>query len=128
MRTAPTVIQAGAGFCMNTTKIGHQAEATAVAYLEDRDFEVIDRNWRSRYCEIDIIACRREAIYFIEVKYRITNDYGRGLDFISPPKLKQMAFADQIWIHNHSWPGDYRLAAIEVSGKQFKVTGFLPDL
>lgn len=99
---------------MSTTGLGRAAEAAAADYLSAKGYEILDTNWRRRVCEIDIIAKRRDVIYFIEVKYRTRAGQGSGLDYVTPKKLKQMSFAADIWVAENNWPGDYRLLAVEV--------------
>ncbi|HEX3568296.1 MAG TPA: YraN family protein [Candidatus Saccharimonadales bacterium] len=113
---------------MNTTAIGRRAEAVAAAFLERKGCRIIDRNWRTRMCEIDVIAQRADSVYFCEVKYRASNKQGSGIDYITPKKLQQMRFAAESWVHAHAWQGDYQLCAIEVSGSAFRVTAVVKDL
>ena len=107
---------------MNSFETGRKAEQAAAAYLERHNCQIIVQNWRTRLCEIDIIAKRDNTIYFCEVKYRKTNQHGSGIEYITPHKLKQMHFAAESWIHRHRWPGNFQLAAIEVSGEFFRIT------
>lgn len=113
---------------MNTTAIGRRAETEAAAFLERKGCRILDRNWRTRMCEIDVIAERASIIYFCEVKYRASNRQGSGIDYITPKKLEQMRFAAKSWVHAHAWSGDYQLCAIEVSGSTFHVTAVVKDL
>lgn len=113
---------------MTTFETGRKAEATAAAYLEKNGCKIVAQNWRTRWCEVDIIAERASVIYFCEVKYRRTNRQGAGLDYITPRKLEQMRFAAESWVHANSWQGEYQLAAIEVSGPDFRITGVVKDL
>lgn len=113
---------------MTTTDTGRQAEAAAAAFLEQKGCSIIARNWRTRMCEIDIVAKRGDTIYFCEVKYRRTQNQGSGLDYITPKKLQQMRFAAESWVHAHGFTGPYQLAAIEVSGLGFHVTAAVNDL
>jgi uncharacterized protein (TIGR00252 family) len=111
-----------------STAIGRQAETTAAAFLEARGCRIVDRNWRTRECEIDIIAERDGVMYFCEVKYRASNAYGSGLEYITAAKLRQMRLAARMWVHASNYRGTYRLAAIEVSGPEFRVTAALNDV
>ncbi len=113
---------------MTTTSTGRQAEATAAEYLQQQGFAILEQNWRTRYCEIDIVARKGQTVYFVEVKYRASDSWGEGLDYITPNKLKQMGFAAEVWVNSNNWSNDYQLAAIEVSGKDFAVTNFLLEL
>jgi uncharacterized protein (TIGR00252 family) len=107
---------------MTTTETGRKAEAAAAEFLKRKGCKIIVQNWRTRMCEIDIIAQRGKVVYFCEVKYRLTNHQGAGLDYITPKKLKQMQFAAESWAHKSGYMGDCQLCAIEVSGAEFSVT------
>lgn len=96
---------------------GYDAEELACKYLIDLGFEIIDRNWQNRWAEIDIIAKKSNRLYFIEVKSRVNTSQGSGLDYLTPKKLKQMAFSTQMWINEQNWSGEYQLSAISVDGK-----------
>ena len=108
---------------MTTFDTGRRAEAAAAAFLKYKGCTILDRNWRTRWCEIDIVAQRSAVIYFCEVKYRLHDRQGAGLDYITPKKLRQMHFAAELWLAKHVWRGDWQLCAIEVSGPAFRITG-----
>ncbi len=110
---------------MTSFNTGRQAENVAAEHLKKLGFKILEQNWRTRFCEIDIVAQRNGTIYFVEVKYRINNMQGSGLDYITPQKLRQMRYAAEFWVSKHSWDGDYNLAAIEVAGTDFRVTEFV---
>ncbi len=112
---------------MTTVTTGHKAEVAAADYLKKLGYKILDTNWRTRYCEIDIIAQRNKTIHFAEVKYRVRDSQGKGLDFITSTKLRQMRYAADLWVSQNEWDGDYLLSALEISGLDFKVTEFVPD-
>jgi len=105
---------------MSNHQSGHDAEKRAASYLATRGYKVLQLNWKTRYCEIDIVAEKSKAIYFIEVKYRQSNNWGGGLEYITPKKLKQMQFAAEMWVHEKSWQGDYQLAAVGISDEDIE--------
>jgi putative endonuclease len=107
---------------MTHTAIGQQAEAAAAHFLERKGCRIVERNWRTPRCEIDIVAERRNVLYVCEVKYRLTAAQGLGLDYITTTKLKQMRFAAESWVYDYRWNGEYVLCAIEVTGPGFTVT------
>ncbi len=113
---------------MTTFVSGRQAEAAAAQYLKDQGFKVLDQNWRTRWCEIDIVAQKAKTIYFVEVKYRRSDAFGGGLDYITPKKLEQMTFAAEMWVSQNRWSGDYQLSALEVSGADLQISNFVTDL
>ena len=95
-----------------------------VTHLVALGYKVLFKNWRTRRCEIDIVASKGKCVYFVEVKYRQQATQGSGFDYITAKKLKQMRFGAEMWVSEYRWTGDYCLAAAEVSGTDFLVTGF----
>lgn len=99
---------------MNTTERGNAGEDAAAEYLVSKGFEIIDRNWKTRVCEIDIIARRKKRLYFVEVKARRSVHFGAGVEYITAKKLSQMRFAAEMWVQQQDWKGNYQLSAISV--------------
>lgn len=113
---------------MTTFDTGRRAEAVAAVFLQRKGCEILNQNWRTRWCEIDIVARREQIIYFCEVKYRVRNTQGSGFEYITPQKLRRMRLAAESWVQRHAWQGEYQLCAVEVSGSRFTITGVLKDL
>lgn len=99
---------------LTTKEIGDGGEDLVCSYLQKSKFQIIDRNWRTRHCEIDIVAKKQGRIYFVEVKTRKSASYGSGLEYITRSKLKQMSFAAEMWVGANRWSGEYQLAAASV--------------
>ena len=108
--------------------MGHEAEEHAASYLAKLGYGIHEINWRTRFCEIDIIAKKNNTVYFVEVKYRKNDRQGRGLDYITPQKVRQMQFAAELWIQENNWHHSYQLAAVEMTGEYFTVTSFIPNI
>ncbi len=100
---------------------GHAAETRAAAYLTSQGFRVEQLNWKTRYCEIDIVAEKSGVMYFVEVKYRRNDRYGNGLEYVTAKKLQRMSFAAEVWVQQHQWRGSYQLAALGVDGEQMRL-------
>ena len=83
---------------MTTRQIGDKGEQAAVDWLAARGHEIVARNWRTRYCEIDIVSVKGEVLYFTEVKYRKNDDFGDGLAAITAKKQRQMRFAAELFL------------------------------
>lgn len=103
---------------MTNYRIGHDAEKQAAAYLKDIGFKIKELNWKTRYCEIDIVAEKDKTVCLVEVKSRRNNSQGAGYEYVTPKKLKQMHFAAEMWVQNHGWQGDYNLAVISIDGER----------
>ncbi|MCA9338492.1 ribonuclease HII [Candidatus Saccharibacteria bacterium] len=101
-----------------TKRIGDDAEEVAADYLRKNGHEILERNWKTKYCEIDIVSRHRDITYFTEVKYRRQANQGGGIAAITPKKLKQMEFAVAVYKKSHSEAsGDLRLAVASLSGE-----------
>lgn len=100
---------------------GRSGEDSAAHYLEAKGHKIIARNWKTKWCEIDIVSQIDNDFYFTEVKYRRD---GSGLDAITPKKLQQMRFAAELYLQDHPGAGA-QLAAVAVSGDDYEVTDFL---
>jgi uncharacterized protein (TIGR00252 family) len=110
---------------MNTTNTGREAEEAVAEYLHGQGYKILDQNWRTRWCEIDVVAQKGDTVFFVEVKYRRTSRQGDGLEYITNKKLQQMSFAAELWVSNHRWQGEYYLAAASVAGDNYQVTNFI---
>lgn len=107
-------------------QIGDEAEYVASEYLRSMGHEIIERNWKTKLCEIDIVARKEDTLYFVEVKYRKTSNQGGGVAAITLKKLRQMRFSVEVYTkYKHITNQDMRLAVITVSGKPSTVKSYL---
>lgn len=83
-----------------TLVIGSESEEVATKELIRLGHEIITRNWKTKYCEIDIISKLGDKLYFVEVKHRKNSFNGDGLAAITPKKIKQMKFAARLYLHS----------------------------
>ncbi|HSH18158.1 MAG TPA: YraN family protein [Candidatus Saccharimonadales bacterium] len=105
-----------AGLTVSTTDVGNVAEQAVAEELARQGFTVLQRNWRTKYCEVDIIARKDDVIWFIEVKYRQNEKFGDGLAYIGPGKLMHMQRAASLWTAQRRYHGEYTLGAVAVTG------------
>ena len=108
-----------------TTQVGNIAETEAANYLVRQGHEIIERNWKTKYCEIDIVSLYKNTLYFTEVKYRKKADQGDGLAAITPKKQNQMAFAARLFVSQYKSNNELLLAAASVSGEPPHVDAFI---
>jgi uncharacterized protein (TIGR00252 family) len=101
---------------MTTTSTGRLAEKIASDYLNHNGHHILSLNWRTRFCEIDIVSQTKDIVYFSEVKYRQNASWGDGLEAIGAKKLKQMELATRFWASSNNYEGDMRLLAINMTG------------
>ncbi len=113
---------------MTNYATGHQAERVAADYLHRQGYKIVEMNWRHVRAEIDIVAYRKQKLIFFEVKHRKNFNQGHGFDYITSNKLKQMAFAAELYVAMENYRGEYCLGAIELMGEDYQVTGCIDSL
>lgn len=108
---------------MNFSKLdqGRRGEQFAVEFLTSNGFHIIDRNFRIRGGEIDIIAIeidtqtKEQTLVFLEVKTRSSNDFGEPLEAIGYYKMRALIKATQFYKMKHpQLPNLMRIDAVSV--------------
>lgn len=74
---------------------GARAEAIAAAYLERRGLQVVARNFRTRFGEIDIVARDGDSLVFVEVRLRQSAAFGGAAESITTAKRARLVAAAQ---------------------------------
>ncbi len=82
----------------NKREIGNKYEDGAVKLLLSSGYEILERNYRVRAGEIDIIAQKDNTIIFIEVKYRSSIKFGYGIEAIDYRKMRRIYNAAKIYL------------------------------
>ncbi|TDD01338.1 YraN family protein [Nonomuraea diastatica] len=78
--------------------LGRQGEQLAVTYLEAQGMKVIERNWRCRHGEIDVIAEEGPSLIVVEVKTRSATSHGTALEGVSRAKLARLHMLAAKWL------------------------------
>ena len=111
---------------VTSKSLGDQAETAVVLYLQEKGHTILDRNWKNRFCEIDIVSSFDDVLYFTEVKYRSSLNQGGGIGAITSKKLQKMTFASELYVVNKKMRMINRqLAVSSVSGDQFTVENWI---
>jgi putative endonuclease len=86
-------------------ELGRAGEELAVAELERSGLIVLDRNWRCREGELDIVATDGHGTaVFCEVKTRRGVGYGTPLESVTPGKRRRLRRLAQLWLAGHRTP------------------------
>lgn len=88
---------------MNTRVIGSLQEDFAISYLEENGFEILERNFKCKIGEIDVIAKKDNIIRFIEIKYRKGNVVGGAFYAINQKKLIKISKIAEFYIMIHNF-------------------------
>ncbi len=95
-------------------QIGAQGETVAARYLERQGYAVIQRNYRSRHGEIDIIAVKQPYLCFCEVKTRGPGSYGTPAQAVVAAKRKRLIYTAKCYYYSHQTTLQPRFDVIEV--------------
>jgi putative endonuclease len=88
---------------------GLEAETLAALWLRARLYTILDRNYRIKGGEIDIVARRGRTIAFVEVKAR--GEFEEAVVALTPMKQRRIRRAANRWVATHPWAMGYTLRA-----------------
>ncbi len=78
--------------------LGRSGEGIATDWYEARGYEVLERNWRRREGEIDLIVRKGRAVVFCEVKTRTSDAFGTGAEAVLPAKQRRIRRLASRWL------------------------------
>ena len=99
---------------------GEWAEKLAAIYLEKQGCEIIERNFLSRFGELDIVAICEEELVIVEVRYRKSTNFGRPEETINRRKQQKVIAATEYYLKAHKKYADWpiRFDVVAVCGEQ----------
>jgi putative endonuclease len=97
---------------------GNLAEDRACKFLDENGYAIIERNFYSRFGEIDIIALKDEVIHFVEVKSAL--DYELAVQNITPSKLSKLIKTGDIYLKKNKLKTLYMYDALIVTPKKIE--------
>lgn len=96
-------------------RVGARGEDIACAHLRAHGYEIVERGYRTREGEVDIIARRAHTTVFVEVKTRSTAGFGGPLDAVTPAKQAKICRAAVAYLQaNDLWDAPCRFDAIGI--------------
>jgi len=111
---------------ITTKKIGDDAEDVVTKHLVSKGHVILERNWKTKFCEIDIVSLKSNTLYFTEVKYRKTQMQGGGIASVTQKKQKQMKFAAEFYIHSKNATNrEVKLTVVSLTGTPPEIEIFL---
>ena len=96
---------------------GARGEDTAVRHLADLGYSILDRNFKTRSGEVDIVARDGAIVVFVEVKRRETTGHGTAAEFVGPAKIRRVVSAARLYAARHGLseaPIRFDVVAIDV--------------
>ncbi|MCK4520792.1 YraN family protein [Candidatus Parcubacteria bacterium] len=96
----------------NNIKIGRIGEEIARDYLEDKGYDIIEQNCKTRYSEIDLIAKKDDVLVFIEVRTKTSERFGSPEETINKEKIRRLIRSADAYSAIKRWKGQYRIDAV----------------
>jgi putative endonuclease len=99
-------------------RTGAEGEEAAAEYLRRLGWKILDRNWRSRHLELDIVAEERDTVVFVEVKTRAEGGLQSPFEALIPTKKERLCRAAQAWLEAHeAWSRPCRFDLVCVTSR-----------
>ncbi|OGE64537.1 hypothetical protein A3J13_00725 [Candidatus Daviesbacteria bacterium RIFCSPLOWO2_02_FULL_36_8] len=100
---------------MDNKPSGNYGEDLACKYLKDLGYKILERNYRIRGGEIDIVAKDKEYLVFVEVKARWSHEYGLPSESITPWKIKALLKTAAFYCVKINWKDrPYRIDLVSI--------------
>ena len=99
---------------MNSYQTGLWGEWRAARYLKKQGLRIIEKRYRTRHGEIDLIAWDGDTLVFVEVKMRAKGKIGDGAAAVNGQKRRSIRYAAQIYLQSHP-VRDVRFDVIEIT-------------
>ena len=97
-----------------TKDSGDVGETLAESILIEKGYEIVDKNFRSKYGEIDIVAKNDDKLVFVEVKTRWSKRYGKPEEAVTPRKLKRIKRTIDYYLLVNKVKMSYRLEVVAI--------------
>jgi len=105
------------------TYVGLKGEKIAGEFLIRKGYRILERNWRYRKAEIDIVAQKGMTLAIVEVKTRSSDYYGNPQDFVNSKKIKLLVEAANAYVLKKNLDIEVRFDIIGILGTKhsFKI-------
>ena len=112
---------------MNKRAVGSGTEERAEEYLKAQGYEPFTRNYRCRAGEIDLVLKDGEYLVFAEVKYRRTEEYGRGEVHVDKRKQRTIYRVAEQFLYRFFPDGNYPPCRFDVVAIDGEKTVYFPN-
>jgi len=108
---------------MKKQQTGRLGEDLACRALKKKGYHIIERNYRCRYGEIDVVASKAGCLIFIEVRSRTGNSFGTAAESVTAVKRQHLVATAMDYLGSHdnlpdNWRVDFVSVSLDASGKQ----------
>ncbi len=111
---------------MDRQEVGKLGEKTAQKFLKKRGYRIRETGFRCRYGEIDIIAQRKDCLVFVEVRTKISLDFGTPEESITQAKKEKLIASALTYTNTHQklpplWRIDVVAIELDEKGKTRRI-------
>lgn len=94
--------------------LGKKGEQLALEFLQQNGYLILEKNYRFKKAEVDIIAQKESVLAVVEVKTRSSDYFGNPQDFVNPKKIKLLVSAIDNYIVEKDLDVDVRFDIIAI--------------
>jgi putative endonuclease len=93
---------------------GNRGESLACEFLQQKGYKILQRNYRSKWGEVDIVAKFDQTVVFVEVKTKTSDAYGEPWEMVNAWKIEQVKKMGEAWCREYGWEGRVRMDVMGV--------------
>ncbi len=101
---------------------GPWGEALAAEYLRKKRYKIVAHGYRSRFGEIDLIACDRRYLVFVEVKLRKNGDFAAAREYVDRRKQDRLRITASMYLSQNPTNLQPRFDIIEIYAPEGEMT------
>lgn len=107
----------------NKRAIGSRYEEKAAAFLQNQGFAILERNYRDRYGEVDLVAREGAYLVFVEVKYRSSLKNGYPEEAVHGRKQQRIRHGARYYLYQHHYSEDTpcRFDVVSIVGEEIRL-------
>lgn len=94
--------------------IGRKGEILAAEHLKDKSYQILERNYRFKKSEIDLVCLHDDLLVFVEVKTRSSRSFGEPESFVSEGQKESILKAAEQYMLDANWKGDLRFDIVAI--------------
>jgi putative endonuclease len=99
---------------------GRRAEDLAAAFLGAKGLEILERNFRAKVGEIDLVARDGDEVVFVEVRARSGRGHGGAAASVDASKRRKLVRAARLWLAARDWDGPCRFDVVALDGGELE--------
>ena len=100
----------------NCSERGQQSEDLACRYLQAQGLKLVERNFRSRHGEIDLVMQEGDTLVFVEVRFRQSDRFGGAAASVDFGKRRRLSHTANLFLQNQTKPMGARFDVVALNG------------